>query len=73
MECIGSSEQWEKFVLLGRVADDLWLGLAGNKGSLIQIRKKVDFTSFFARFAGSNVLIQCMPTITHRLSNQAFC
>ena len=28
--------------------------------------------SFFPRFAGSDVLIQCMSTTTHSLSNQTF-
>ena len=35
-------------------------------------RKKVGFTSFFQRFAGSDVLIQCMSTTTHSHSNQTF-
>ena len=34
--------------------------------------KKVGFTSFFPCFAGSDVLIQCMSTTTHSLSNQTF-
>ena len=40
----------------------------------IQIKKKekVGFTSLFPRFAGSDVLIQCMSTTTHSLSNQTF-
>ena len=33
-------------------------------------RKKGGFTSLFPRFAGSDVLILCMSTTTHSLSNQ---
>ena len=36
------------------------------------LQRKVDFTSFFPRFAGSDVLIQCMSTTTRSLSNQTF-
>ena len=35
-------------------------------------RKKAGFSSFFPRFAGSGVLIQCMSTTTHSLLNRFY-
>ena len=40
------------------------------KACINEKKKKVGFTSFFPRFAGSDVLIQCMSNTTHSLSNQ---
>ena len=43
-------------------------------GSLAAVKeeKKVGFTSFFPRFAGSDVLIQCISTITHSIFEPDF-
>ena len=41
-----------------------------HKSISATLNHKVGFTSFFLRFAGSDVLIQCMSTTTHSLSNQ---
>ena len=39
---------------------------------VIEKKKKVGFTSFFPRFTGPHVPIQCMSATTHSLSNQTF-
>ena len=40
--------------------------------AMFRKKKKVGFRSSFQRFAGSHVLIQCISTTTHSLSNQTW-